>query len=324
MAQTTPSSKPNQIAPQVLAVLVVVGIFALMAGVVRPWERFHRALGQAIRLAVFVGVAVVFVGSGLMVAMESAKKPVHLSGIASRPPHVLQAQAAAVVVPTPPPEPTVGVTVPILMYHDTPANFEEQLVYLEQHGYSVIDMDTAIRGMQGKALPAKPVVLTFDDGYANQMEAFGILKRHNVRATFYIIAGGEASAWCLGASRRYGDPVQPPGGCGDAYLNWDQVRELDRSGLVTIGGHTVNHRDLAVLSEADQKFEIAVGKEMLEAELGHKIRHFAYPYGSYNAESLRIVREVGYVTAVTTESGDYQPGGAALTLHRMRDALVLP
>ena len=216
-----------------------------------------------------------------------------------------------------------GIYLPILLYHYPPSNFDQQLAHLEQAGYTTIDLDQALSGLRGGPLPAKPVVITFDDGFAAQMSAYNDLLRHNMKATFYIIGGGEASRWCLGAGRRYGDPLQPPSGCGDAYLNWDQVRTMDRSGLITIAGHTVNHRNLASLSAVDQRFEIETGKHQLEAELGHSIRHFAYPYGAYNALSIGLVREAGYATAVTTEAGEYQSPGSDLTLRRVRDAMIL-
>jgi peptidoglycan/xylan/chitin deacetylase (PgdA/CDA1 family) len=220
--------------------------------------------------------------------------------------------------------PNSGFYLPILLYHYPPANFEQQLAHLEQAGYTAIDLDQALAGLHGAALPAKPVVLTFDDGFSAQMSAFEALKQHNMKATFYIIAGGEESRWCLGAGRRYGDPLQPPSGCGDAYMSWDQVRTVDQSGLITIGGHTINHRNLAALSEADQRFEIETGKKELEAQLGHGIVHFAYPYGGYNATTIRIAQEAGYLTAVTTLPGEYQPQGSAFTLRRVRDAMLLP
>ncbi len=237
--------------------------------------------------------------------------------VAPAAPPVVAGGAPAVVTPQ-------GVFLPIVLYHYTPPDFEAQLAYLEQHGYTTIDLDQALAGLHGGPLPPKPVVLTFDDGFSDQMRAFEALKSHNMKATFYIIDAGEASKWCIGAGRRYGDPLQPPGGCGDGYLNWNQVRALDHSGLITIGGHTINHRNLAALSPADQRFEIAQGKAMLEQELGHPVRHFAYPYGAYTATSIQIARDAGYVTAVTTAPGTYQPAGSDFTLRRIRDTLGLP
>lgn len=217
-----------------------------------------------------------------------------------------------------------GINLPILLYHYPPPNFEQQLDHLAQAGYTTIDLDQAAAGMHGGPLPPKPVVITFDDGFAAQMSAFESLKRHNMKATFYIIDGGVASNWCIGAGRRYNDPLQPASGCGDAYMNWDQIRELDRSGLITIGGHTVNHRNLATLSDVDQRYEIITGKAILEEQLGHVVRHFAYPYGTYNPDSIAIAREAGYATAVTVQPGLVQGSGSEFTLSRVRDAMLLP
>jgi peptidoglycan/xylan/chitin deacetylase (PgdA/CDA1 family) len=197
-------------------------------------------------------------------------------------------------------------------------------VYLEQHGYTTVNLDQVLGGLRGEPLPPKPVVITFDDGYSPQWAAAVILARHNMKATFYIINGGEGSRWCIGASRRYGDPLQPPGGCGDAYLNWDEIRQLDHNPLFTIGGHTVDHLNLATISDDQQRFEITAGKLDIEAQLGHPINHLAYPYGAFNGASIQLAREAGYLTAVTTMPGIVQPPGSAYTLRRERDAMVLP
>jgi len=212
---------------------------------------------------------------------------------------------------------------PIVFYHYTPPDFEAQVSHLESAGYTVIDLDRAIAGIEGATLPPKPVVLTFDDGFANQMEAFAILQKHHMKATFYIINGGAKSDWCIGASRRYNDPLQPPQGCGDAYLSWDQIRTLDKSGLITIGGHTLDHENLATLPESEQRNEIITSKIEIEKELGHTIRHFAYPYGAFTTTTVDIVREAGYISAASTLDGDYQAPSTEYTLRRVRDAWQL-
>jgi len=217
-----------------------------------------------------------------------------------------------------------SVFLPILFYHYTPADFDAQLTDLEQKDYTVITMAQALAGLEGGPLPSKPVVITFDDGFENQMEAFTILKAHHMTATFYIIDGGPDSRWCIGAGRRYGDPSQPSGGCGDAYLTWDQVRMLDKSGVVTIGGHTIDHPNLAAETPQQQEYEIVQGKQQLEQELGHAVQDFAYPYGSYDASTLQIVEDAGYDTAVTTQPSQYQMPDYQYTLSRIRDAWELP
>ena len=235
----------------------------------------------------------------------------------------------AMATTTPPPAAmpfgNSGLFVPILVYHYTPGNFAQQLEYLRTHNYTAVDLDQVAAAMSGgTALPAKPVVITFDDGFANQMNAFSLLQHYHMKATYYIINGGEGSRWCIGSGRRYNDPLQPVGGCGDAYLNWDQVRMLDKSGLITIGAHTVDHENLASDSSDRQRYEIIQGKADLEQEIGHEVRHFCYPYGSYNQTTIDIVRQAGFITATTTLPGTIQPPGSLYTLRRIRDTLSLP
>lgn len=215
--------------------------------------------------------------------------------------------------------------VPILIYHYTPPDFESQLSALEAKGYTTISLDALDAAMHHTGgLPQKPVIITFDDGFANQMAAFDLLGKHHMQATYYIIDGGERSRWCIGAGRRFGDPLQPPGGCGDAYLNWDQVRQLDRSGIITIASHTVDHENLASQSPEEQRFEIFEGKRLLEKQLGHRVRHFAYPYGGFNGTTQELVRQAGFVTAVSTLPGMQHNLGTELSLHRVRSVTELP
>jgi peptidoglycan/xylan/chitin deacetylase (PgdA/CDA1 family) len=213
-----------------------------------------------------------------------------------------------------------GIQVPILIYHYTPPDFDAILSHLQAAGYHDITPEQLAAALHGTAsLPTKPVLLTFDDGFANQMTAFRLLRKHNMKATFYIIDGGQHSRWCIGASRHYD---QHPG-CGDAYLNWDEVRQLDRSGLITIGAHTIDHENLATVTPSEQHYQIIDGKQELEKQLGHPVKDFAYPYGGYNGTTLALVQQAGFETAVTTKPGDIQTLAGILTMPRIRDAMTL-
>lgn len=213
------------------------------------------------------------------------------------------------------------VFVPILIYHYTPPDFDAQLASLSAKGYTTITMDNLSDHMRfGRPLPPKPVVITFDDGFKNQLNAFEILKRHNMKATYYIITSGEASRWCIGVGRKYD---QNPS-CGDDYMNWDDISQLDHSGLIEIAAHTVDHLALPNESLQVQQFQISESKKVLEQKLGHPIYHIAYPYGSYNATTVNLVESAGFLTAVTTMPGSQHDLGSILTLSRERDAFKLP
>jgi peptidoglycan/xylan/chitin deacetylase (PgdA/CDA1 family) len=214
--------------------------------------------------------------------------------------------------------------VPIMIYHKTPNDFEQQLLVLQKHGYTTITLAQLVAAWNGGALPAKPAIITFDDGFADQMTAFSLLQKYKMKATFYIIDGGTASNWCIGANRRYNDPGQPTTGCGDDYLSWDQIRQLDQSGLITIGAHTIDHPDLTTETATQQRTEIIGGKTQLEAQLGHSVTDFAYPYGSYNATTISIVEQAGFTTAVTTAPGTLQSASNRYALTRIRSTYSLP
>lgn len=208
--------------------------------------------------------------------------------------------------------------IPILLYHKTPTDFENQLSVLEQRGYTTISLDEMVAAFHGRyPLPPKPVIITFDDGFSNQSIAVESLTRRKMKATFYIIDAGEASGYCIGAGRR-------PAPCGDGYLTWDQVRSIDANPLFTIASHTIDHLDLLRQTPGEQRRQVFEGKRLLEAQLGHEVLHLAYPYGSFDATIVELVKQAGFVTAVTTVPGTVQLADSPFTLRRIRDTYGLP
>jgi peptidoglycan/xylan/chitin deacetylase (PgdA/CDA1 family) len=279
------------------------------------------AIGEAVRAAQITALLLVVVASALALTNQASPRvSAEVAPLSTRSEELsLPSTSETKLQP-----PAGALNIPILMYHKTPADFEAQMMALKGRGYETVSMDTVALALKGGPLPAKPVVITFDDGFADQMQAYDILKRHGMRATYYIINAGERSQWCIGAGRRYGDPLQPAGGCGDAYMSWDQVRELDRSGIIEIAAHTIDHADLPMLTADEQRAELADSKAGLERELGHAVRHVAYPYGAFDATTIQLAHEVGFETAVTTIAGTWQTPGHEYELVRVRDPYALP
>ncbi len=223
--------------------------------------------------------------------------------------------------PTPTPRPDWGpaptgpaVVVPILMYHYvrvnpdprdqlgfglsvTPANFAQQMDLLASAGYRPItpaDLAGALRGTNG--LPARAVLLTFDDGYADfYTSAAPVLRAHSFQAVVYVITG-KVGQW--------------------SYLTWPQIEELDRAGF-TIGAHTVNHVPLAQQARAVAQREIQQSKRDLEDRLQHPVLDFAYPYGSFNAGVEGEVQAAGFETAMSTIGGAFHFRATLLHLSRI-------
>ena len=204
---------------------------------------------------------------------------------------------------------------PILMYHHiaappdprnqresdldvAPVQFETELAYFQRAGYTTITLDELTAALSNQAaLPAQPLILTFDDGYIDfYTAAFPLLKRYNAKATIYIITG------------RVGKP---------GYLTWDQLRELAASPLITIGAHTRTHPQLAEKGAARVRDELDGSKADLESHLGVAVRHLAYPSGSYNKDTIKQAQLSGYMTAVTVHFGIRERADKLLELPRV-------
>lgn len=161
----------------------------------------------------------------------------------------------------------------------TPEQLTAQLDYLVAHGYHTIDLALLSKD---DPLPEKPIILTFDDGYADfATAAWPIIKAHQMTAVQYVVSGFIGRA---------------------GYLSADQVKQLATEGVV-IGAHTVHHLNLTTLDAGRLTAELTESKTMLEALIGQPVPWFAYPAGRYDATVLAAIQQAGYAQAVTTNAG---------------------
>ena len=197
------------------------------------------------------------------------------------------------------------VRVPILMYHAvaadpgeatralsvTPEAFAAQMAVLADRGLTpVTTADLAAHWRSGRPLPARPVLVTFDDGYEGvHRHALPVLAEHGFPATLFVSTG-----WLRG-------PYDTGGGL-DTMLDWDQVRELAAAG-VQIGGHSHSHPQLDRLDEDRLRSELILCKEIVSDQLGSVPASFAYPYGYSSRRVRRAVRETGYAQALAVGNG---------------------
>jgi len=102
-----------------------------------------------------------------------------------------------------------------------------------------------------------------------------------------------------------------------------ELKEASRNPLVTLAGHTESHPFLTQLSESDARREMLENKRFLEHETGQPMRYFAYPYGDAGAREAEIAKDVGFLAAVTTDTGTlFTNHAAAGVLHELpREAL---
>ena len=209
-----------------------------------------------------------------------------------------------------------SISVPILMYHYvhkppstftdrlgfnlsvSPNDFRGQMDWLESNDFHPVDFNDLRAYFAGQqALPNKPVVITFDDGYRDlYTTAFPILKAHKFKAVAYIVSSF--------VDRR-------------RYVTSAQVVEMGRNGI-EIASHTVNHADLARTSWPMIIYELVASKVWLQQLLGQSVVDFAYPSGKFNAKVVAALRATGYDTAVTTIGGTYHSQADRYTWTRIR------
>ena len=211
--------------------------------------------------------------------------------------------------------------VPILMYHEvkptpverypkytlTPAELAAQLAWLRSHRYTSVDLDAVRAAFLGeRALPARPVVITFDDGSRDCLDhAVPALLAHGFTATFFIVGGlvGSTTRW-LPAEVGFEIPT----------AGWPTLRAAEREGM-RCEAHSVSHPRLARVDDDQARDELVRGREVLEQGLGHAVRHLAYPFGSHSPRTRELAREAGYLTACTTHEA---------LASRQDDLLALP
>jgi peptidoglycan/xylan/chitin deacetylase (PgdA/CDA1 family) len=90
----------------------------------------------------------------------------------------------------------------------------------------------------------------------------------------------------------------------DKTLSWEQIEEISKDPLVTIGAHTLNHQPLVRMDFEAAHMDILQSKSALEQHLGKKIHHFAYPFGDVSPREVELVYKSGFLTAVTTRMGN--------------------
>ncbi|MEL7044477.1 MAG: polysaccharide deacetylase family protein [Pseudomonadota bacterium] len=192
----------------------------------------------------------------------------------------------------------------------SPASFEAQLRWLRDEGWHFALMSELFAG---ESLPEKTVVLTFDDGYAdNLVAADPIMQRYGARATLYLVADRFDRDWSTSKKAHHdsGELMH------EEKLTDEQVDQLLASGRWELGGHTRTHINLARASEVQRREEIEDTRHSLAERFGQAMDSFAYPFGIYAQADVAAAREAGFRSAVTTVEG--------ISRDLERDALELP
>jgi peptidoglycan/xylan/chitin deacetylase (PgdA/CDA1 family) len=219
-----------------------------------------------------------------------------------------------------------GRTLRVLMYHKVnnvagnsttvPVDaFDEQMAQLGELGYRPVSLDEVLAYyLDGVPLPARAVLITFDDGYLDNLEnAVPVLERYGYPGVLFVPV-----AYVGGSRPLPHDEHLASRGVVNRTLSWEQLTELD-AGPLRVESHGIGHRPLADLEVDEAAREITLSKLRLEEALGRPVRTFAYVKGSeahYRPVHLSLLRQAGYELAFTSISGANGPTTDPLQLHR--------
>ena len=202
--------------------------------------------------------------------------------------------------------------VAVLAWHDvlpvkdvwfdtTTATLAGQFAAIKRGGLHVIPLATLRDHLVlGKPLPAKPLVLTFDDnGLGIYRNAFPLVKAYRFPATLFVHTNfvGKTTS--------------------KAHNSWDQLREMERSGLIDVQSLTANRPpDITKLSDADVMHELRLSAFSLERRLGRKVYALVYPYDVYDDRVERLAARNGYSLAFSEDFGNAGESTSLLAVHR--------
>lgn len=213
--------------------------------------------------------------------------------------------------------------IPILMYHHvshcpglvtlSPMTFTKQMTWLANSGWKSISSTDLELFYQGVPLPRKSVMITFDDGYLdNLVYAFPVLERLGLKAHIFLITNNISDGPIrnireINFSHRECEDRVTRGQADDVMLRWSEIEEMKKSGLIEVHAHThqhyrwdLNEKNL-IQRNAHLTEDISLCRETLIKKLGECSRHLCWPQGFYNLDYVEIAKKLGFYFLYTTE-----------------------
>ncbi len=184
----------------------------------------------------------------------------------------------------------------------TPEFLRRTIEAYRQQGHRFVSIDEACDIISKGHTNHPFVCLTFDDGYQDNYDiAYPILKQMDIPFAIYVTTGFIDNRIPI---RWYPDEK--------LGINTESLKTLDVDPLCTIGAHTVSHPRLDTLTAEEQEKEILQSRQELENLLGHPIRHFSYPHGAYNTDTLKIVSDSRFLSSLCAWGGSIRKGNVNL------------
>jgi peptidoglycan/xylan/chitin deacetylase (PgdA/CDA1 family) len=204
--------------------------------------------------------------------------------------------------------------IPVLMYHKIPDRelktrhrifvtkdrFERHLQYFQKKGFTTLhfaDLEAYRSGERDFAtFPRKPLVLTFDDGYLDNLKnAAPLLQKYRTKAVIYLLADHslQENEWDLGHDD--GEPSHQ-------MMSLSEKQQLPKYGF-EIGSHGFRHQKITEMNEGQARQELELSKKQLEADFKAPIYSYAFTYGITSPHAAELAEEAGYSFALNTDTG---------------------
>lgn len=234
-------------------------------------------------------------------------------------------------------------TVPVMMYHHisptagaitcSPKHFEDQLSWLAQRNYTSLTADQFAAHLQGHPVPARSVLITFDDGYFdNWVYAYPLLKKYGFNAVLFVVTSWVNDGPVRPTSTQANPPYTPShrecdqlirqGHSDQAILRWSEIQHMSADGVFEFHSHTHTHTRWDKSDRAAQKNELmqeelSLSRASLQQHLGFVSEHFCWPQGYFDDDYVSIAQQAGFRYLYTTQAfGQNRPGHDPAYIYR--------
>ncbi len=185
-----------------------------------------------------------------------------------------------------------------------PQDFEKQMNWFYKNNWKSFTI-SELSNLD--KIPEKSFVITFDDGFEdNFTNAFPILKKYNFKATIYLVPNQKTNHW-----------EEKNTSVLSNLLNEKQILEMQNSGLIEFGSHTLSHVNLSKIDDFQLEKELVESKKEIEKITKKKCEAFAYPYGKFDDKIVQAVKDAGYKNATVVKRGLFEQNDDVFTIKRV-------
>ena len=185
-----------------------------------------------------------------------------------------------------------------------PKDFEKQMNWFYKNNWKSFTISELVKLDE---IPKKSFVVTFDDGFEdNFLNAFPILKKYNFKATIYLVPNEKTNQWEVKNTSVLSN-----------LLNNEQILQMQNSGLIEFGSHTLSHVNLSTINDEQLLNELKKSKEEVEKITNQECEAFAYPYGKFDDNIVNSVKRVGYKNATVVKRGLFKKDDDVFTIKRV-------